>query len=630
MRFPLLLCVSLCGFGPAIRAAGMQPELVWQERLSFRGGPVTALAIAPDRSRLAVGGPSGEILVLSLPDGALVGSLKSGSPVAEIAFLGSQALMSAHEGKHLYFNLGQSEPLGEWPRGDAVSYVKSPRIAVSHDRRSFAISVDEGVVTVLDLATGTERRSRHVATSIGSLSFSLDGEELLVSEELGGLLRWRFTTDEEPERIPSSTRSTGASFLAGGGIALCTWDTKAIVGPRSISTENSVDQLVTTGDGSRVTMHLCDAERVLVFDADGTPRKSLRHGPGVEDIVAAVSEDGSWIATGAEDGWVKLWEDGEELARFEGPAASGDAVALSPDGAFVAAQLPRGVVCVERLTGRRIETGIQGIPSTGFQDGEFAIGTTTGALIYDARTGTARTLMETAAADHPARVFPSPAAREAIVQTGSRSSLELTHLDREGARHPLARYSSVQQIAWSADGLKSAIATESWRMCGNSPRAGMVDVLEVPWHTWTPAFEIPQIDFRVPLAVAFRVGRDSVLWADDKALCESRLHDGALLASSKATVWWLGCLDAQHALSHDHERLSLWDLEGLRTVWTATLDPDGHLVTLDAAAPREVTRGPFGFYREWPQEILAAELSRDRETLLLADRRGVNVYRIVR
>ena len=70
--------------------------------------------------------------------------------------------------------------------------------------------------------------------------------------------------------------------------------------------------------------------------ADGTPRAALtgHHGP-VRAV--AIAPDGTWLATGGDDGTVRTWAaDGTPRATLTGHDGWVHAVAIAPDGTWLA------------------------------------------------------------------------------------------------------------------------------------------------------------------------------------------------------------------------------------------------------------------------------------------------------
>jgi len=100
-------------------------------------------------------------------------------------------------------------------------------------------------------------------------------------------------------------------------------------------------QLLATPDGSRLIMSLADG-RVVVAPMDGgSPAVPLGSGQphGAGGVVAlASSADGTTIATGGNDGRVRLWDATTliEKASWKAEARAVQMLAVSPDAAFVA------------------------------------------------------------------------------------------------------------------------------------------------------------------------------------------------------------------------------------------------------------------------------------------------------
>jgi WD40 repeat protein len=91
---------------------------------------------------------------------------------------------------------------------------------------------------------------------------------------------------------------------------------------------------------------------VRIWDA-ATGRERARLDGHTGPVAAvAVAPDGTWLATGSADGTVRIWDaaTGRERARLDGHTGPVAAVAVAPDGTWLATGSADGTVRVWRMT----------------------------------------------------------------------------------------------------------------------------------------------------------------------------------------------------------------------------------------------------------------------------------------
>jgi WD40 repeat protein len=209
-------------------------------------------------------------------------------------------------------------------------------------------SVNTGVIRLYQLATGELVRELHGQQArIGSLTFSLDGDAIVSTGPL-----------PRPRREVGATRALG--FMPD---VVRVWDVATGKERRRAldGVVGGLDCPLALSTDGRTVAHANRHKISLRETATGGERATLT-GHTADPCALAFSPDGRTLASGSQDGTVRLWDpfSAKELGRLgtEGGSAEGGwvlSVAISPDGrSLVSAQLDGGVhvwdVC--RITGR--------------------------------------------------------------------------------------------------------------------------------------------------------------------------------------------------------------------------------------------------------------------------------------
>ena len=163
-----------------------------------------------------------------------------------------------------------------------------------------------------------------------------------------------------------------------------------------------VAALVVASDGSWLATGGQDGT-VRIWDAATGQERTALAGHAHQVSVMAIAPDGSWLATGAQDGTVRIWDaaTGQERAALAGHAHQVSVMAIAPDGSWLATGAQDGTVRIwDAATGqeRAVLEGHVGrvwavaiAPdgswlATGAQDGTVRI--------WDAATGQERAVLE--------------------------------------------------------------------------------------------------------------------------------------------------------------------------------------------------------------------------------------------
>ncbi|XYI02109.1 CHAT domain-containing protein [Sorangium sp. So ce1128] len=210
---------------------------------------------------------------------------------------------------------------------------------------------------------------------------------------------------------------------------------------------DAVVDVAWSPDGQRVATASRDGT-ARVFDSDGMPLATLRHGSPVHAV--AWSPGGDRLVTGAEDGLLRIWSAG---APQEGPLSEASpgggavrSVAWSHDGALIAAGSEGGSVALwnvgdaARLDAREIvlqhdaaassvafsrddrrlvSASVDHTARVAWIDGSGApIVLEHPAAVHDARFDSRGARIVTACADHRARIFRAEGGRDPLVLSG--------------------------------------------------------------------------------------------------------------------------------------------------------------------------------------------------------------------
>ncbi|MGW5849765.1 nSTAND1 domain-containing NTPase [Streptomyces sp. NPDC055254] len=441
-------------------------------RLAGHGGPVNAVAFAPDNGTLATASSDGTVTLRRTADRRTTATLTLPGRVRAVAFSpdGRTLVATSTAGPARLWDTAGHRTAAVLPD----STVGARAVAFAPDGRTLAVATPDGSVQLWE-AAGEHRAVaslRGHTGQVNALAYARDGRTLVSAGADRTVRLW------DPERATSlgvltghTDEVLGAAFapdgltLATGGIdrTVRLWD---VAGRRTTATlsghSDDVNGVAYTPDGTTVISAGGDGTTRLWDVRGGRPAATLA---GHTDYVlgVAVDPEGALLATAGFDQSVVLWDlHGAALAPR--PFSEIWHAAYSPDGRLLATAGADHTVRLWDVAGRRVLTTFTGHTETVFSVAFSPDGRTLASAGSD---GTLR-LWDVAArapaatlAGHAGTVFSvafSPDGRT-LASAGSDGTVGLWDVP---ARRPLGSLTGhtdfVNDVAFSPDGRTVASA----------------------------------------------------------------------------------------------------------------------------------------------------------------------------
>jgi hypothetical protein len=274
---------------------------------------VRAVAISPDGSWLASGDANGTILLWNSADGSHRSTLVGHSGAVNALAISPDGTWLASASSDYTLRIWDVVTGTSRALFGHFEYVNS--VAISPDGAWLASGSMDRTVRLWDARDGANRATAYGHSGpVWAVAISPDGPWLLSAGDDWVVLRR--ASDAAP--LSNLTRSLGVIQLR-----------------RYVAISPDGSWLLCNGRGTAVRL----------LNVNGTPRATLAgHGSPINAV--AISADGAWIVSAADDGTVRVWSalDGTLRRVFTGHQGAVNAVAFSPGGSWLASAGDDGTV----------------------------------------------------------------------------------------------------------------------------------------------------------------------------------------------------------------------------------------------------------------------------------------------
>ncbi|WP_330300103.1 nSTAND1 domain-containing NTPase [Streptomyces sp. NBC_00503] len=576
----------------ALLSTQAQPFLA---RLGGHGGPVNAVAFAPDGALLATGGSDGKVLLRRVADRRTIAVFTAPGRVRAVAFSpdGRTLAAGSTDGPVRLWATGGAGPAAVLP----PSTTGARAVAFAPDGRTLAVAAGDGTIQLRDPAG----EHRELATLTGhtgrvhALAYAPDGRTLASAGADRTVRLWDTARALPLAVLEGHTGEVLGVAFAPDGRTVASSGADRTVRVWDAATGEPVSTLAGHSDDVNSVAYTPDGTTVVSGGGDGTTRLwDLRSGraaatlAGHTDYVLAVAVDpaGGLLATAAFDQSVVVWD-------LRGPVLTARPftevwhAAYSPDGKQLATADADHTVLLWDVAARRVLKTFTGHTETVFSvafspDGRTlaSAGTDGTVRLWDTSTRSAVATLT----GHDGTVFSvafSPDGRT-LASAGADGTVRLWDPAAHSALATLTGHTDfANDVAFSPDGRTLASAGDDltvrlWDLTGHRPPAVLTG------H----AGAVRAVAFSPDGRTLASSGNDGTV-----RLWDAREHrETAVLTGHTGSARGIAYSpDGRTLASSGNDRtVRLWDVPGHRlraalsghtnAVWGVAYSPDGHTV----------------------------------------------------